>query len=406
MSSLKIAIIGAGPAGCLLARILHLHDISVTVFEAEPSLDARTQGGTLDLHPKTGIAALKAANLYDEFVKHARFDGSTLTVSDKKAQPYFQLPRMFASNPEIDRLELRQLLLRSLPDGLVRWNHRLERVDEHEHLQFAHGIEEGYDLIVGADGAWSRVRAAITSTEPEYSGLSGFNLSIPNAKENAPEAYELVNRGSLFAYSDGKSIMGQQMGDGSIQVAMYSRQDESWAKGMRAKEPSREEICREYEDWAPELLDMVRKTVGDMRIMALYMLPVGTEWESRRGVTLVGDAAHLMTPFAGEGVNIALEDAMKLAEAIISTRDRDLYAQLDSVVRYEKELMDRGGKAQALTQKLMGLMFFTEGAPRETIQDWIIARASYDCDARVRPLLYPFLVAGVYGIYCVFKLVV
>ncbi|KAI9039846.1 FAD-dependent oxidoreductase [Aspergillus affinis] len=403
MSLLNVAIIGAGPAGCLLARLLHLNDISVTVFEAEPSFDARSQGGTLDLHPKTGIAALKAAKLYDEFAKYARFDVSAPTVSDKKAQPYFQLPRMFASNPEIDRLELRQLLLWSLPDGMIRWNHRLERIDENGNLHFAHGIEKQYNLIVGADGAWSRVRAAITSTEPEYSGLSGYNMSIPNAKEHAPKTYGLVNRGSLFAYSDGKSIMGQQMGDRSIQVAVYSPQEESWAKEMRVKKPSREDICQEYDDWAPELLEMVRKTEGDMRIMALYMLPVGTKWELRRGVTLVGDAAHLMTPFAGEGVNLALEDAMKLAEAIIRTKDQDLQSQLDSVMLYEKELMDRGSKAQALTQKLMELMFFTEGAPRETIQDWIIARASYDCDPRMRPFLYPFLVAGVYGFYSVFK---
>lgn len=75
MSSPKIAIIGAGPSGCMLGRILHRAGISCTVFEGEASLDFRSQGGTLDLHDESGIAAMKKAGLYDEFLKHARFDG-------------------------------------------------------------------------------------------------------------------------------------------------------------------------------------------------------------------------------------------------------------------------------------------------------------------------------------------
>jgi 2-polyprenyl-6-methoxyphenol hydroxylase-like FAD-dependent oxidoreductase len=74
---LKIAIIGAGPAGCTLARLLVQEKVPVdiTIFEGEKSLDTRTQGGTLDLHTQSGIEALKRAGLYDEFVKRARFDG-------------------------------------------------------------------------------------------------------------------------------------------------------------------------------------------------------------------------------------------------------------------------------------------------------------------------------------------
>jgi 2-polyprenyl-6-methoxyphenol hydroxylase-like FAD-dependent oxidoreductase len=73
----KIAIIGAGPAGCTLARLL-LHSntpVDLAIFEGETSHDARTQGSTLDLHTESGIAALKEAGLYDEFLKYVRFDG-------------------------------------------------------------------------------------------------------------------------------------------------------------------------------------------------------------------------------------------------------------------------------------------------------------------------------------------
>ena len=77
MTSLNVAIVGAGPAGCTLARLLQSSNvpIKVTIFEREASLDARIQGGTLDLHTDTGIAALKKAKLYDEFLTFARFDG-------------------------------------------------------------------------------------------------------------------------------------------------------------------------------------------------------------------------------------------------------------------------------------------------------------------------------------------
>ena len=76
MASVNVAIVGAGPAGCTLARLLQLStaQIKVTVFEGDISLDTRTQGGTLDLHTETGIAALKKAKLYDKFLKLARFD--------------------------------------------------------------------------------------------------------------------------------------------------------------------------------------------------------------------------------------------------------------------------------------------------------------------------------------------
>ena len=78
----KIAIIGAGPGGCMLARLLHCANINVTIFEAEASVDFRSQGGTLDLRTKTGLAAMKEAGLYEEFLKHARFGGESLVLCD------------------------------------------------------------------------------------------------------------------------------------------------------------------------------------------------------------------------------------------------------------------------------------------------------------------------------------
>jgi 2-polyprenyl-6-methoxyphenol hydroxylase-like FAD-dependent oxidoreductase len=77
MPGYKIAIVGAGPAGCTLARLLlHAKEaVEITIFERETDLNERTQGGTLDLHTESGIEALKRCGLYEEFLKYARFDG-------------------------------------------------------------------------------------------------------------------------------------------------------------------------------------------------------------------------------------------------------------------------------------------------------------------------------------------
>jgi 2-polyprenyl-6-methoxyphenol hydroxylase-like FAD-dependent oxidoreductase len=153
------------------------------IFEAEESLDFRSQGGTLDLN--SGLEAIKAASLYDEYLEYSRFDGSALGLYDKDAKFHMRIPASKYGNPEIDRVELRALLLRSLPDGMVRWKHRLLRVED-KILHFEEGTETGFDLIAGADGAWSRVRNALTEEKPFFSGVAGYNLSIPNAAETAP----------------------------------------------------------------------------------------------------------------------------------------------------------------------------------------------------------------------------
>ena len=180
--SFKIAIIGAGPAGCMLGRLLHLANIEATIFEAEESCNFRSQGGTLDLSKKSGIAAIKAAGLYDEYLKFCRPDGAALGVCDKKANFYFQLSASKNGNPEIDRSELRLLLANSLPEGMIRWNHRLRRIDDSLNLHFDDSIETGFDLVVGAEGAWSKVRNLLSEEKPLFSGIAGYNLSIPNAE--------------------------------------------------------------------------------------------------------------------------------------------------------------------------------------------------------------------------------
>jgi 2-polyprenyl-6-methoxyphenol hydroxylase-like FAD-dependent oxidoreductase len=303
---LKIAIVGAGPAGCMLARLLKHranNDIDITIFESEKSIDYRSQGGTLDLHVKTGQRALKEAGLYDEFLKHARFDGEAISIAEKNFTRYITIKGNAKSStsgrPEIDRPVLRQILYESLPEGTVCWNHKLDRVEEPGTLHFVNQPpRSGFDLIVGADGGWSSVRSYLSATKPHYSGISGHAFRIPNAAHSAPDLLAQTNRGSLFSWSDNKSIMAQCMGDGSLSIGTWSRRPATWrgdcGYDVHDAKATKEACLGDYADWDRRLVAYTQRAEDCVVPRDLYMLPVGFSWEHLRGVTLVGDAAHLM----------------------------------------------------------------------------------------------------------------
>jgi 2-polyprenyl-6-methoxyphenol hydroxylase-like FAD-dependent oxidoreductase len=241
--------------------------------------------------------------LFGEFEKYARYDGEAMNFCDKNLLSYLKQgggkKGSLTGRPEIDRPRLRELLYNSLAENTVRWSHKLTQVDDDLTMRFANGRKEtGFDLIVGADGAFSKVRPILSDAQPFYSGIGGHAFRIPEAESKHPELYDLVNRGSLFSWSDSKSIMAQYMGDGSINIGTWSVRPEDWQKQYDVHDAETvKTMCRkEYEDWDQRLVDFTQKAEGAIVPRDLYMLPVGHKWKHVRGVTLVGDAAHLMTP--------------------------------------------------------------------------------------------------------------
>ena len=373
----RIAIIGAGPAGCMLARLLLHHPNpnpnpsdrhplpkpTVTIFESDASPNYRSQGGTLDLHTSTGLAALKEAGLYDQFLSKARYDGQHMEMTDKGLNTYFKINPTPArppgpskqqktgekrgsgfsdQRPEIDRADLRQILTESLPEGTIRWGCRVKEISrDGKTFLFADGRIENmgaeFDLIVGADGAWSKVRSCLLlpagSPDPvQFSGTGGYELSIPApASETSPAVSRLVNGGNIFVCAPGVRLVFQQLSDGSIDVHPHLVKEEAdwyttpekcghdaWDLGQVKKyllEGPDAPFAKE-KGWHPLLRKGIQDTGGKCTPRSLYQLPIGFRWEHRPGVTLIGDAAHLMTPSAGEGVNVALEDSMVLAREI------------------------------------------------------------------------------------------
>ena len=420
MTTLKIAIIGAGPAGCTLARLLHLSSILCTIFESESAPASRSQGGTLDLHTDTGLAAIKACRLNEEYLKLARFDGEALHICDKNMRSWVKMSgtkdeKGSRGRPEIDRSQLRQILIDSLPKGTIKWGHKVHHISPSDRtIHFTDASRQSlgpYDLIIGADGAWSKVRSLLTDVRPEYSGVSGLDLRVQDVANAHPDLHSLVNRGSLFATSNGKHIGAQQKSDGSLIVYSTAVRPEDWAKtyGYDVNDPiaAKKGILQDYADWHPKLrklIEVADESEGSVIVRNYYQLPTGARWAHKAGFTLIGDAAHLMTPYAGEGVNLAMKDAMELAQAIASstmdTKDEKSGLSKSNILsrkieEYENIMMARATKWQAITQKNVEDTFFNPRFPAHRIEPYV-ARAVCGADANIFTTIFVYFASYTY----------
>ncbi|MGZ0152079.1 FAD-dependent oxidoreductase [Kribbella sp. WER1] len=292
-----IAIIGAGLGGLMLARILHVNGVEAVVYEADASPAARTQGGMLDIHEDSGQVALRAAGLYDDFLPLVLPGGEAMKVYDKHAV-LRHADDGGNGRPEVHRKALRDLLINSLPAGMIRWNSKID------------GQLPDADVVVGADGAWSKVRSLVSDAVPRYAGISFAELDLIDPDVRHPESAELVGGGAMFALSDGRGLLAHREPDRLHVYAAY-----------RATEyaPITEAALEDmFAGWDDALLRLIRDADGELIPRPIHALPIGHQWKPAPGVTLLGDAAHLMSPFAGEGANLALQDAAELAAALIA----------------------------------------------------------------------------------------
>ena len=367
MKTPRIAIVGGGPGGLMTARILSLHGVEAAVFEGEARSSARPQGWSLDMHPETGQYAIEMAGLGAEFKRIARYEDQETRVYDKQATLLFKDAEAGTGDrPEVDRAQLREMLLDSLPEGVVRWDHKLtatplEVEDGQFELMFRNGVHERFDLVVGADGAWSRVRPLLSAAVPVYSGVSFIELGIDDVDARYPEIAALVGRGLMFALGDKKALIAHR--DANAHVGFYAGvtvpEDwiESGALDLSSAEAMRAGLLEVFAGWSEDLLQLLHHCGEEAFPRRINALPVGHRWEHRRGVTLLGDAAHLMSPFSGQGANLAMRDGADLALALAAGGDWDA-----AVRGYEELMFDRAAEAAAGAQEGIEGAFSADGA--------------------------------------------
>ncbi|MEV0540452.1 FAD-dependent oxidoreductase [Nocardia salmonicida] len=370
-----VTIIGAGLGGLTLARVLHVHGISATVYEAEPSAGARTQGGQLDIHEHDGRFALAAAGLTAEFHAIIHAGGAASRILDRHGELLLDEPDDGSTGrPEVLRGDLRRILLDALPAGTVQWGKKLTGVtavgDGHHELTFADGSIVRTALLVGADGAWSRIRPLLSEARPAYAGAVFVETYLYDVDNRHPTAAAIVGDGGMFALAPGNGISAHREAGDVIHTYAELARPSDWLDGIDFTDPTAalSRVAAEFDGWAPELTALI--TDGDTPPVprAINTLPVGHRWDRVPGVTLLGDAAHLAPP-AGDGANLAMLDGAELAMAI-AAHPGDVEAALTA---YEAALFPRSARAAADAHRILdlcvgdsaphGLVDFMTGVP-------------------------------------------
>ena len=358
-----IAVVGAGLGGLTLARVLHLAGVEAVVLDLDASRDARPQGGMLDIHAESGQVALRAAGLHDAFRALVHVGGEAMRLVDPDGCVRLeQADDGDGDRPEIDRGLLRDLLLDALPEGTVRWGTKVTGVraldgGRHE-VALADGSSFTTDLLVGADGAWSRVRTLVSAAVPAYTGISFVETDLHDALDRHPHSAAMVGEGFFMSLAPGKGFLAHREPDGSLHVYTALQVAEDWLDVLPADpDAAKAAVAAQFEGWHPALRALVTDADGPLVPRKIYALPVGHSWDRVPGVTLLGDAAHLMSPFAGEGANLAMLDGAELGQALLA-HPGDVEAALAA---YEAALFPRStAKAQESADNLTS-MFGADG---------------------------------------------
>ncbi|TXN00741.1 FAD-dependent monooxygenase [Methylobacterium sp. WL64] len=336
----SIAIVGAGPGGAMLARLLQMRGFNVRVFERDGSPTARPQGGSLDLRTDSGQRAIDAAELTEPFARSSREEAKAFRMVDAEGD---ELPGMGEdthqdAGPEIDRGDLRQLLLDSLAPNTVAWNHMVEDVtpdvDGQWRVAFKDKAPIVADLVVGADGVGSKVRRRLTTEVPRYTGITMLAANIRRDLWRGSKIDETLGEGSVMFAAGEKTIFVQRCSHDLILLYYSLAVPEGWPKSesfdLSDTSAVLGKVRTAYADWSPDVLAMLTEVEDTFQPWPTSVMPPAHRWATQPGLTMLGDASHVMPPFTGKGVNLALLDALELADGLSGDASSDVATVIEA----------------------------------------------------------------------------
>ncbi len=305
----KVAIIGGGPSGLMLGLLLQKQGIPFTIFEKGERNINGNRGGSLDIHEESRQLPIKEAGLIETFKSMARFEGEDTKILGPDGTLYFEDDAEGeGGRPEIDRGELCDMILNEINPENIRYHYEFKAIET----------------------------------------LDNHKVKVTFNKN-----------GKIMALGGDQAILGQLNGDGSIKVYVTYRMPYKDLDTYKALSPDqlKSRLLQDFKDWDKELLKYISYADDQPLFRRIYKLPIGFKWERQSNVTLLGDAAHVMSPFAGEGVNTALYDAYLLARAFKNHDNLE-----DVIAAYEDEMYKASEEHAQESQDNLDLMFSDNAA--------------------------------------------
>ncbi|CAH0051363.1 unnamed protein product [Clonostachys solani] len=371
----KIAIVGAGPSGLSLAAILEKTGVSDYVIYERGAEDEPPRGGCLDLHTGSGQRVMKEAGLFDLFKANSRDGDATIHRLYNHQGQHVYTWGEGRDAPEIDRNQLRKVLLDPIPKHRIIWDKGIQSSSRDPKtgqvvLTFTDGSSaSGFDLVVGADGTFSKIRHLITPARPSFAGQIFLTTLIKPNNPFHDTMQSLCKAGSMVVMGDGKHLFNSRQGDGHYRVDVGILGAENLASSGAVDFGNigavKDFLLQDkyFGTYSNSMQDIIRYSEGPFRPWIMYHMPVESlNWSPSPGVTLIGDAAHVTTPFVGDGVNCAMRDAI-----ILCNKLKEFGVTDKAVAEYEKEMLPYA--IDVITRSLAsGRMFFAEDAPKSFLE--------------------------------------
>ena len=357
MQNRRIAVVGGGPGGLILARLLQLKGANVKVYERDFNQTARVIGSPLDMHEDSGMAALREADLLDEFKQNFRPGADKMLIVNERAEIFYSdhetAPEAdFGSEhfrPEIDRGPLRKMLLQSLQPETVVWDSHfvsMEKQDAGWLLHFKNGSSAYADIVVAADGANSKIRPYITNIKAFYSGITMLAGTVYNAEKATPHIYKLLNGGKILAFGNTRNLLMGMKGNGDLNFHASFKTEANWAANSGLDFSDKAQMLAwfktEYSEWSDVWHELLENAATPFVPRPIGCMPLNQDWEAQPNLTMLGDAAHVMPPFAGEGANMAMLDALELSRCLCN---ENLGETQTAIAAYEAQMRIRAAKA-------------------------------------------------------------